>query len=517
MEFSPVYLFTSIIILLTVILILKKNHQQSNKRTASKQPLPGPWKLPIIGNLHQLIGHDPHRRLAQLAQKYGPDLMQVQLGELSVIVVSSPEAAKQVLKTHDLAFASRPGDLLAPNIIYDGCKNIALAPYGEYWRQMRKIAVLELLSTKRVLSFRRIREEEVKGFVDRIQLAGRAGEVVDLSEMVGELTSSVTSRAAFGKVQELSDEFMIVVHDISDAVSGFKVSDLYPSLKFLPTLTGFRAKLERMRRASDSILDKIIDEHQSKRGRRRGAKIDEEDDNDDMMDVLLDIQENHSLSVPVTVEVIKAVTLELFLAGIDTSLTAILWTMSEMIKNPKVMQIAQQEVREVFSDIGNVEEASLHKLNYLDMVIAEALRLHPPIPLLVPRETREDVKFDDGYEVPMNARVFVNAWTINRDLRHWTDADSFHPERFVDGSADFKGTDFHFIPFGAGRRICPGITFGLAIVKLTLANLLFHFNWKLPGGVKLENIDMTESFGVILVRKYPLRLVPSPYIDNDEK
>ncbi|CAN0910890.1 Cytochrome P450 71D9 [Linum grandiflorum] len=407
------------------MLILK--HQ----RATSKQALPGPWKLPIIGNLHQFVGDDPHRRLKHLANKYGPDLMQIHLGELSFVVISSPEAAKQVMKTHDVAFASRPGDLFAANIIYDGCKNIGQAPYGEYWRQMRKIAVLELLSTKRVASFRGIREEEVKGFVDRLR-GNATREGANLSEMVRGLTSSVTSRSAFGK-----------------------------------------------------------------------------DDDDDLMDVLLDVQENHALGIPVTFEVIKAVTLELFLGGIDTSSTTVLWTMSEMIKNPRVMQIAQQEVREAFKENGNVEEASLHKLNYLDMVISE---------ILLARETTENVKLDNGYEVPKKTKIFVNAWAINRDSRHWADAELFHPERFLDRSLDFKGTNFHFIPFGADRRICPGITFGMAIVKLTLANLLFHFDWKLPNGVKSENVDMTESFGVTLVRKYPLWLVPSPYVvDNEGK
>ncbi|CAN1230651.1 Desmethyl-deoxy-podophyllotoxin synthase [Linum grandiflorum] len=485
------------------MLILK--HQ----RATSKQALPGPWKLPIIGNLHQFVGDDPHRRLKHLANKYGPDLMQIHLGELSFVVISSPEAAKQVMKTHDVAFASRPGDLFAANIIYDGCKNIGQAPYGEYWRQMRKIAVLELLSTKRVASFRGIREEEVKGVVDRLR-GNATREGANLSEMVRGLTSSVTSRSAFGKVPELSDEFMTVVRTISEASSGFTVSDLYPSLKFLPILTGFKGKLEGMRRVSDVILDKIIEEHQSK-------EIHEDDD-DDLMDVLLDVQENHALGIPVTFEVIKAVTLELFLGGIDTSSTTVLWTMSEMIKNPRVMQIAQQEVREAFKENGTVEEASLHKLNYLDMVISEILRLHPPAPLLLARETTENVKLDNGYEVPKKTKIFVNAWAINRDSRHWADAELFHPERFLDRSLDFKGTNFHFIPFGAGRRICPGITFGMAIVKLTLANLLFHFDWKLPNGVKSENIDMTESFGVTLVRKYPLWLVPSPYVvDNEGK
>ncbi|CAN0854388.1 Desmethyl-deoxy-podophyllotoxin synthase [Linum grandiflorum] len=487
---SLAYLFTSTIILLITAFIhfLK---QQSRKTTAANNAqLPGPRKLPIIGNLHQLIGPFPYRKLKHLAHKYGPDLMQIQLGERSVIVVSSPEAAKQILKTHDLAFSSRPSDYLAPNILYDGCKNIAVAQYGEYWRQMKKIAVLELLSTKRVRSFRRIREEEVNGFVDFF--TGKAGQDVDLSEAVEKLTSSVTSRAVFGKVYGSSDEFFTLADDVSDALSGFRLSDMYPSLKFLHILTGYRTKLERMRTVSDSIMDEIIDEHRSKKRRRRSENNDE----DDIMDVLLDFQENRTLGIPVTTEVIKAVTLELLLGGIETSSTAILWTMSQLIKDPRVMRAAQQEVRQIFDKIGKVDEANLHELGYLDMVIAEALRLHPPFPLLVPRENEDSVKLDNGYEVPMKTMVFVNVWAINRDSRHWKDAERFCPERFVEHSTEFKTANFHFIPFGAGRRTCPGIAFSMAIVKLTLANLIFHFDWSLPGG-EGSIVFMSSAAGVI--------------------
>ncbi|CAN0854390.1 Desmethyl-deoxy-podophyllotoxin synthase [Linum grandiflorum] len=509
---SLVYLtFTSTIILLITAFIHFRG-----KNTAANNAPPGPWKLPIIGNLHQLIGPYPYRKLKHLARKYGPDLMQIQLGERSVIIVSSPEAAKQILKTHDLAFSSRPSDYLAPNILYDGCKDVALAPYGEHWRQMRKIAVLELLSTKRVRSFRRIREEEVNSFVDF--LTGKVGEDVDLSEAVERMTSSMTSRAAFGEVHGSSNEFLTLVADISDALSGFRLSDMYPSMKFLPILTGYKTKLEKMRTVSDSIMDKIIYEHQSKRRRRRSGNNDEDgEEDDDIMDVFLDFQKNRTLDIPVTTEIIKAVTLELFLGGIESSSTTILWTMSQMIKDPRVMQAAQQEVRRVFTKIGKIEEASLHELNYLDMVIAESLRLHPPFPLLVPRVNEETVRLDNGYEVPKNTMVFVNVWAINRDSRHWTDPERFYPERFIDRSVDFKAADYcHFIPFGTGRRICPGITFSMAIIKLTLANLIFHFDWSLFGGVKLENVDITESFGVALKRKYPLRLVPAPFIYNIE-
>ncbi|CAN0838297.1 Cytochrome P450 71D8 [Linum grandiflorum] len=509
-DFSPpFFLVTLTIVLLSTSLIIFCSRSKS---AASNLP-PGPWKLPIIGNLHQLIGDQPHRRLNDLAQKYGPDVMWLQLGELSNIVISSPEAAKQVMKIHDLAFASRPL-MFGPDIIFDGYKDIAFAPYGEHWRQMRKLCVLELLSTKRVRSFRRIREEEVSKLIDSLSSSALTtnNKPVDLSALVTTLTGCVTSRAAFGKRQELNDAFMMVVENISDVLAGFKISDLYPSLKFLASFTGFKETLEKMHKASDSVLHCIIEEHKSKRSSARKKKDRDDDDveKEDLIDVFLNLQENQNFGVPITDEVMKAVTLELFLAGIETSATAIAWAMSEVVKDARVLQNVQDEVRKVFNDTSSVEEASLHKLNYLDIVISESLRLHPPLPLLIPRENDEKAELND-YNIPMKTKVIVNVWAINRDARYWSDPHKFYPERFMDCSTDYKGNYHQFIPFGAGRRMCPGVLFGLSIVKLTLANLLFHFNWKVPDKSKQENLDMTEVFGVVLKRKHALRLIPIPY------
>ncbi|CAN1329220.1 Desmethyl-deoxy-podophyllotoxin synthase [Linum perenne] len=459
--------FSFLVLLLTFILILR------NRNKNSKLP-PGPWKLPIIGNLHQLIGDQPHRRLKDLAAKYGPDIMHIQLGELSHIVVSSQEAAK----------------------------GIAFAPYGEDWRQLRNVCLQELLSPKRVMSFRHIREEVVSDLVR--SLNGDGNKVVDLSSLVNKLSSSVTSRASFGTVPELSSEaFLMIMDNMSNVLSGFQVSDLYPSLKLLPYLTGFRAKLEKMHEASDLILDEIIDQHRSN---RRGVNKDDDSETEDLVDVLLSLQESQNCGVHISMEVIKAIVMETFLAGSEPTAAAIEWIISEIINNQRVLQTIQEEVRQVFKDTGKVNE-----LKYLDMVISEGLRLHPPGPLLLPRENVEAVELSNGYEIPAKTKVIVNAWAISRDPRYWKEPEKFYPERFLECSTDYKGNYFEFIPFGAGRRICPGILFGMVTIKLALANLFFHFNWRLPANLESAGVDMEESFGVSLTRKHPLCLIPVPY------
>jgi cytochrome P450 len=198
---------------------------------------------------------------------------------------------------------------------------------------------------------------------------------------------------------------------------------------------------------------------------------------------------------------------DLFIAGSETSSGIVLWAMSEMIKNPIVMEEAQVEVRRVFDKKGYVDETELHQLTYLKSVIKETLRLHPTVPLLVPRESRERCEIN-GYEIPAKTRVAVNAWAIGRDPKYWIEAESFKPERFVNNLIDFKGTDFEYIPFGAGRRMCPGIAFALPNVELPLAKLLYHFDWKLPNGMSHEEFDMTEAFGLTVGKKHDVCLIP---------
>lgn len=192
----------------------------------------------------------------------------------------------------------------------------------------------------------------------------------------------------------------------------------------------------------------------------------------------------------------------------DTSSTAIDWILSELLRNPRVMKKVQEELEQVVGMDRMVEESDLESLKYLDMVIKEAFRLHPVAPLLLPHESIQDCTID-GFFIPKKSRVVVNVWAIGRDPKVWTDVETFLPERFVGNHIDYRGRDFELIPFGSGRRGCPGMQLGITVVRLVVAQLVHCFNWELPDGMQPSELDMTEEFGLVTARAKHLMAIPT--------
>jgi cytochrome P450 len=188
--------------------------------------------------------------------------------------------------------------------------------------------------------------------------------------------------------------------------------------------------------------------------------------------------------------------------------------MSELMANPETMAKAQLEVRELLGEgRAVITNSDLSELYYMRMVIKEVLRMHPPLPLLIPRETREDCEIM-GYDVPKGTNLYVSVFAISRDPKYWQNPQEFKPERFEGNNVNYNGTNFEFTPFGAGRRQCPGILFGTATVEMALANLLYHFDWALPNGAGPESLDMSEKFGITLGRMSDLQLIAIPHVSS---
>ncbi|CAL5441214.1 unnamed protein product [Camellia sinensis] len=477
-----------------------------------KLPPPSPPKLPIVGNLHQL-GLFPHCSLRSLAQKYGP-LMQLHFGSVPVLVVSSAVAAREIMKTHDLACSSRPKTSIATRLTYNS-KDVAFSPYGEYWRQVRSICVLHLLSNKRVQSFRNVREEETALMIEQIKhySSSSSSSLVNLTDMFVTLTNNIVCRAALGRKYggtKGGRRFKELLAMFGELLGVFNVGDYIPWLAWMNRINGLDAKVENLFKEMDEFLEGVVEEHVDRRKREGSDSVNlGSESKHDFVDLLLQIQQENTDGSPIHRDTIKALILDMFVAGTDTIFTTMEWTMAELLKHPQIMKKLQNEVRKIAKGKLNITEDDLENMYYLKAVIKESLRMHPPAPLLVPRESIQDAKVMD-YDIVAGTQVIVNAWAIARDPLSWEDPEEFRPERFLNSSIDFKGHNFEFIPFGAGRRGCPGTLFAMNVDELALASVVHKFNLSLPDGASGEDLDMTEAAGLNIHKKNPLIVVPTP-------
>ncbi|CAL4959122.1 unnamed protein product [Urochloa decumbens] len=519
MDVSP-FVALLFIALLSLLLFATRTSGRDGRRLP-----PSPPGLPLLGHL-PLLGPLPHRALRAMAATHGP-VMLLRLGRVPTVVVSSAAAAQEVMKTRDLAFASRPRVRMAERLLYG--RDMAFAPYGERWRQARRVAVLHLLSHRRVLSFRRVREQEAAAMVDRVRRgASSGGGAVNLNAVLISYTNGIISRAAFGGDDRSfgldgGEKLAKVFAEFEELLGTVTMGEFVPWLGWVDTLTGLDARTARMAEEMDALVERVVADHRRRRRRRgvrREADAEGDDDHRDFVDVLLDVNEAEEQTgggggVLFDDVAIKAMVLVMFAAATDTTYTALVWAMAELVNHTHEMRRVQDEVRSAVGDGDHavVTEDHIDELRYLKCVIKETLRLHAPLPLLLPRETTEDAELL-GYHVPARTRVIVNAWAIARDPAAWERPEEFVLERWFAAGDDRKtgdddymfAQDFRLVPFGAGRRGCPGVGFALPSMELALANLLYHFDWELPAG-GASKLDMDELNGLSVRLKATLNLV----------
>ncbi|CAL9137183.1 unnamed protein product [Musa textilis] len=475
------------------------------RRKLNLPPGPRPW--PIIGNLN-LIGSLPHRSLHALSQKYGP-LMCLRFGSFPVVVGSSVEAARFFLKTHDICFVSRPKTAAGKYTTYN-YSDITWSPYGAYWRQARRMCLLELFSAKRLESYEYIRVEEVRALLRG--LFESAGTPVLLKDHLSTVSLNVICRMVLGKKyldqSEAAaivspEEFKQMLDELFLLNGVMNIGDSIPWLDFLD-LHGYIRRMKKLSKRFDRFLEHVLDEHNQRR-RREGDEFVARD----MVDVLLQLADDPDLDVKLERHGVKAFTQDLIAGGTESSAVTVEWAISELLKHPEVLEKATEELDRVVGRERWVEEKEVHRLPYVESIVKETMRMHPVAPMLVPRLSREHTTFD-GYDIAAGTRVLVNVWTIGRDPSIWDAPEEFRPERFLGSPIDVKGHDFQLLPFGAGRRMCPGYSLGLKVIQLSLANLLHGFKWRLPPGKKAEDLSMEEIFGLSTPRKVPLQAVAEP-------
>ncbi|XP_019102095.1 PREDICTED: cytochrome P450 71B36-like, partial [Camelina sativa] len=484
---------------LSCILLTAFKHKK--QRQHDQQKPPSPPGFPIIGNLHQL-GELPHQSLWKLSKTYGP-VMLLKFGSIPTVVVSTSETAKQVLKVHDLHCCSRP-TLAGPRALSYNYLDIAFSPFGDYWKELRRMCVQELFSVKRVHSFQPIKEEEVKKLIDTVSESASQGTPVNLSEKFTALTVSVICKSAFGVSFQGtvldSDKFKKLILDTFLFLGSFSATDFFPNGGWIiDWLTGLQGQRERSVSILDAFYEQMFDLH--KYGKKEGVE--------DFVDLLLRLEKEETVIGygKLTRNHMKAILMNILIGGIGTSAITMTWAMTELMRNPRVMKKVQSEIR---SQIGSKSVISLNDINqlhYLKMVINETWRLHPPSPLMVPREVMSEFEIN-GYTIPIKTRLYVNIWAIGRYPDIWKDPEEFLPETFINSGIDSKGRNFELLPFGSGTRMCPAMYMGTTMVEFGLVNMLYQFDWTLPEGMVVEDIDMEESPGLNTSKKNELVLVP---------
>ncbi|OIT28643.1 PREDICTED: cytochrome P450 93A3-like [Nicotiana attenuata] len=478
-------------------------------RTNSRLP-PSPFALPIIGHLH-LLAPIPHQALFKLSNRYGP-LIHIMLGSVPYVVVSSPEMAKKFLKTHETSFLNRPQTAIVDYLTY-GSQDFLFAPYGPYWKFMKKIIMSELLGGRTLDLLLPVRRDEIRCFVELLLQKAKAGETIDVEAELLRVTNNVISRMLMReRCSENENEAGSVkklIQEIAELSGKFNLSDYIWFCKNLD-LQGFGKRVKDLRARFDQMIERIIKEHNEVR-RTRYQSNDGSEFVKDLLDILLDIADDEHAEMRLTREHIKAFILDIFAAGTDTSALTTEWALAELINHPSIMQKAVEEIDTVIGKNRLIEELDITNLPYLQAIVKETLRLHPTTPI-IGRESSQDCSIG-GYHIPAKTGLFVNVWAINRDPNYWENPLEFKPERFLSedgntrGQLDVRGQHYQFLPFGSGRRSCPGTSLALQVVQTSLAVMIQCFEWKVSGGVN-GKVDMEEGTGFTLPRAHPLNCIP---------
>ncbi|KAJ9564060.1 hypothetical protein OSB04_000026 [Centaurea solstitialis] len=464
----------------------------------SKNLPPGPTPLPIIGSLH-LLGDQPHRSLANLAKTHGP-IMFLKLGRITTLIISSADAAKQVLQKQDLVFSNRhiPDALKAHNHSH---YSVVWLPVGTQWRTLRKIFNSNIFSSNSLDANQHLRSQKVHELIAYCQRASESNDSVDIGRAAFRTTLNLLSNTIFSKdltdpYEDSGKEFKEIVGNVMVEAGKPNLVDFFPVLKKIDP-QGIRRRMSHYFSKLFDVFEELIKE------RLVMKKLKQ----DDVLDVCLKINQEKPDEINRTH--IKGMFLDLFAAGTDTTSNSLEWAMTEILRNPHTMAKAKEELEQVIGKGKIVEEADIMQLTYLSCIVKETLRIHPPVPFLIPRKIENEVKLN-GYTVPGGTQVLVNVWAIGRDATLWEDPLEFKPERFLTSGIDVRGQDFELIPFGAGRRICPGLPLAVRMLPVMLGSLLNNFDWNLEAGIKPKELDITEKFGITLQKANPLCAIPTP-------
>ncbi|CAI0409415.1 unnamed protein product [Linum tenue] len=489
----------------TILRFLKRN-----QTPAAKLP-PGPARLPIIGNIHNL-GLNPHKSLADLAKVHGP-LMSLKLGQVTTIVASSPAVAKEILLKHDKFLSNRHVPLALQTLDLHKF-SITMLPVEPRWRNLRRVCNSYIFTPQKLDSNQGLRRDKIVALVESVRRNACCDEeeekvAVDVGKVAFRATLNALSATILSmdladeETSEAAKKFKELASGMTHEAGTPNLGDFFHILARFD-LQGIQRRIRGHLEKALNLFEWLIDE------RLREQKSESYVSANDMLDTLLAIHGggDNREEVQMDLQRIKYLFLDLFVAGTDTTATTLEWAMTELLHNPNALSKVKEELDQTIGKDYHLEESDISRLPYLQAVIKETYRLHPPLPLLLPHKAGADVEIG-GFTVPKGAQVLVNLWAIGRDSMIWNDPNSFIPERFLGSEVDVRGNHFELITFGAGRRICPGMSLAHRMLHMMLGSLVHWFDWKLPDGVEPEQLDMKEKFGVTLQKAKPLLAIPT--------
>lgn len=479
---------------------------------------PGPWAWPIVGSLFSL-GPLPYKTLRVLAKKHG-ELMYLRLGSIQSVVVSSASMAKEVVTNHDLQFAYRPTKLFG-KLLFNS-KDIVHASNGPAWRHLRMICTSQFFTKKRLASYEATRTFEIHTLMkDILRKSSSEDCVVNLPFQLRNTSTNFISQMVFnkrlfveGEESNVEDakryQKILKIHFSSYAI--FVVSDYIPCLRFITKLQGIRGKFQQIADKIHKKMDEIIDINGHERRRIDANHKQDADRKKDFVDLLLETT-SHDGKGTLDHETVRGVVMDMLFAGAETQSSTLEWAMAFLIRNPGVMKQVQAELDGVVGTERVVQESDLEKLPYLEAVVKEVMRVKPGAPIGINHESREPRQVA-GHYLPAKTRLIFNIHAIHRDPSVYDRPDEFDPTRFLSpgkGNVPTGQELFQLMPYGAGRRICPGMPLAIVNIPHVLAHLVHSFDWSLPAGQDHRELDMTEKFdGVTSPRLHPLHLIPHP-------
>ncbi|KAH8502908.1 hypothetical protein H0E87_014280 [Populus deltoides] len=472
---------------------------KNGRNRKGHRSIPGPRGLPIFGSLFTLSRGLAHRTLASMAwRRANTQLMAFSLGSTPVVVASDPHIAREILTSP--YFADRPIKQSAKSLMFS--RAIGFAPSGAYWRLLRRIASTHLFSPRRILAHESLRQLESTTMLRNITNEQRLNGFVTLRKHLQFASLNNIMGSVFGKTYDMSQDRQ-EHEELRDMVSeGFELLGAFNWCDYLTWLNYFYDPFHIQKRCSKlvprvrKLVKDIIEEHRLGEPGKVG-------DDGDFVDVLLSLEGEEKLQDDDMV----AVLWEMIFRGTDTTALLTEWVMAELVLHTEVQEKLRRELDMAVKDrsLSELTDSEVSKLPYLQAVVKEALRVHPPGPLLSwARLCSSDVQLSNGMVIPADTTAMVNMWAITHDPHVWEDPLEFKPERFMEADVDVRGGDLRLAPFGAGRRVCPGKNLGLVTVTLWVAKLVHHFKWVHDGE---HPVDLSEVLKLSCEMKYPLHAV----------